>query len=142
TGTDPFVPHSPRRLPMRPSPRPPLRVLVVDDCPEARVPLRLLLRLWGCDVAEAGDGPEALRQVEPFGPAGVLRDPGLPGLSGFEVAGRLRQDRPGLRLVLEAAHRPQLTGCSSPATVSWVTSAGVCRAKVPARSRADTTRTS
>jgi len=84
---------------MQPSPGPPLRVLVVDDCPEARVPLRLLLRLRGCDVAEAGDGPEALRQVESFGPDAVLLDLGLPGLSGFEVAGRLRQERPGLCLV-------------------------------------------
>ncbi len=39
---------------------PPLRVLVVDDCPDTRESLGLLLALWGHDVRLAADGPAAL----------------------------------------------------------------------------------
>jgi CheY-like chemotaxis protein len=68
----------------------PLRVLVVDDCPDTRASLRLLLRLWGHDTREAGDGPSALRLAGEFRPQAVLLDLALPGLNGYEVARQLR----------------------------------------------------
>src|SRR6476646_7109490 len=69
-----------------------LRVLVVEDCADTRFSLRLLLRLWGHEVAEAADGPAALGLAASFAPDVVLLDIGLPG---YEVARRLRA-LPGL----------------------------------------------
>ena len=68
-----------------------LRVLVVDDCPDTRMTLRLLLALWGHEVREAADGPAALEAAARFRPHVVLLDLVLPGLDGFEVARRLRR---------------------------------------------------
>jgi CheY-like chemotaxis protein len=68
-----------------------MRVLVVDDCPDTRASLRLLLRLWGHDTREAADGPAALVAAEDFVPQAVLLDLGLPVMNGYEVACRLRQ---------------------------------------------------
>jgi len=68
-----------------------LRVLVVeDDGATARTWLRLLGSL-GHEVEAASDGPAALRTAEARPPDVVLLDLGLPGMSGHEVARRLRQ---------------------------------------------------
>jgi two-component system CheB/CheR fusion protein len=82
--------------------REPRRVLVVDDCPDTRLALRLLLRQQGHEVCEAGDGPEALKLAPGFAPDVVLLDLGLPGLDGFETARQLRQ-LPGLGQALLVA---------------------------------------
>ena len=70
---------------------PALRVLVVDDNIDTAAGLALLLRSWGYEVAMAHDGPSALETANAFCPHAVLLDIGLPRLSGFEVAQRLRQ---------------------------------------------------
>lgn len=66
------------------------RVLVVDDSEDAAFALAMLLREWGHEVATAGDGPSALAAVAQHHPDIVLLDIGLPGMSGYEVAARLR----------------------------------------------------
>jgi len=97
--------------------REPLRILIVDDCPDNRRALRLLLRVWGHEVAEAADGPEALDQAAAFRPEVVLLDLRLPGLHGFEVAARMRQRAPELCLVA-------LSGCGQPGDVYNALEAG------------------
>lgn len=72
--------------------RPRTRVLVVDDQPASAQSLMLLLEMEGFEVRVAGEGQEALRVATAFRPQAVLLDIGLPGISGFEVAGRLRED--------------------------------------------------
>jgi len=67
------------------------RVLVVDDCPDTRVSLASLLRLWGHDVRGAADGPTALETAVAYRPDVVLLDIGLPGMDGGEVARCLRR---------------------------------------------------
>jgi two-component system CheB/CheR fusion protein len=90
----------PERVPFKLPPRheqqePPaaarLRVLVVDDNVDAEQSLSLLMRLQGHEVRAAHDGMEALRQARAFAPQVVVLDIGLPGLSGHDVARRLRQ---------------------------------------------------
>ncbi|HVX12157.1 MAG TPA: PAS domain S-box protein [Pirellulales bacterium] len=66
------------------------RVLVVDDNEDAALSLAMLLKVLGNDVQTAHDGPAALRAFESFQPSVVLLDLGMPGMSGFEVAGHLR----------------------------------------------------
>jgi len=66
------------------------RVLVVDDNEDAASTLAMLLELWGHEVATVGDGPAALAAVAAQRPETVLLDLGLPGMTGYEVAQRLR----------------------------------------------------
>jgi two-component system, chemotaxis family, CheB/CheR fusion protein len=71
----------------------PRRILVVDDNPDTADSLALLLRLRGYEVEVAYDGPAALERAGSFHPQVVLLDIGLPGLDGYQVAERLRQER-------------------------------------------------
>jgi len=66
------------------------RVLVVDDNEDATETLELLLQLWGHEVRVAYDGESALAQAAELQPDIILLDIGLPGMSGYEVARRLR----------------------------------------------------
>ena len=77
------------------------RVLVVDDNVDPAEILATLLRMVGHDVKTVYTGPTALTAAEAYAPNVVLLDIGLPGLNGYEVARRLRQDRQlkGVRLV-------------------------------------------
>jgi CheY-like chemotaxis protein len=68
------------------------RVLVVDDNVGATRMLSVLLEKLGPhEVEVAHDGAAALEKAGRFRPDLVLLDIGLPGMDGFEVAGRLRQ---------------------------------------------------
>jgi CheY-like chemotaxis protein len=78
------------------------RILVVEDNRDSATSLAMLLRLRGHDVRIAHDGPEALDLAATFRPSVVLLDIGLPGMSGYEVAARLRQLPGGGRLVVVA----------------------------------------
>ena len=81
----------------------PLRVLVVDDCRDIRVILRILLRQWGHESCEATDGLSALEAAREFHPDVALLDLGLPGdVDGCEVGRRLRGDE-ALRGILLVA---------------------------------------
>jgi CheY-like chemotaxis protein len=67
------------------------RVLVVDDNQDSREALSLALRGLEFEVMTARDGFSALNLSETFLPDIVLLDILMPGLSGFQVAERLRQ---------------------------------------------------
>jgi signal transduction histidine kinase/DNA-binding response OmpR family regulator len=68
------------------------RVLVVDDNADAADSIAAYLRLEGHVVKTATDGQQALACTTVFAPQVVVLDIGLPGLSGYDVARRLRQD--------------------------------------------------
>ena len=68
-----------------------LRVLVVDDNVDAANSLAMLLALVDDhDVQVAYDGLAAIEAAQAHRPDIFLLDLGMPGLSGFEVARRLR----------------------------------------------------
>jgi PAS domain S-box-containing protein len=69
----------------------PLEVLVVDDNRDSAESLALLLRYRGHVVRTAHDGPEALRLLESLRPQLIVLDLGLPGMSGFDVARKIRE---------------------------------------------------
>ena len=66
------------------------RVLVVDDNVAAADMLAALLRLWCHEVRLAYNGPDALAAAADYQPDLVLLDIGLPLMSGYEEARRLR----------------------------------------------------
>jgi CheY-like chemotaxis protein len=70
---------------------PSLRVLVVDDNVDTVTTLAALVKESGHDARTAYDGPAVLEAALDYRPNVVLLDVGLPGLNGFEVAKRLRQ---------------------------------------------------
>jgi len=78
------------------------RILVVDDNRDIADTLSALLRLLGHEVAIAGDGGSALRVAQSFEPHVILLDVGLPDMSGYEVARRLRGDPRASRALLVA----------------------------------------
>jgi PAS domain S-box-containing protein len=70
----------------------PRRILIVDDLAASATLLsRLLKNLDAHEIRTAGDGPAALEIAAAFAPEIVLLDIGLPQMSGYEVAQRLRQ---------------------------------------------------
>jgi PAS domain S-box-containing protein len=78
------------------------RVLVVDDNVDAAKSIALILRLTGYDVHCVYDGPSALDAAQAYRPDVVVLDIGLPGMSGYEVAERLREQPEFKRVPLVA----------------------------------------
>ncbi len=68
-----------------------LKILVVEDNVDSAESMALLLRLNGHEVRIAHDGSSALAEAHSFVPQIVLCDIGLPGMDGYEVAARLRE---------------------------------------------------
>ena len=69
----------------------PLRVLVADDDRDGALTLSTLLQLEGFEVLTVHGGQEALDAVREFQPDVVLLDIGMPKITGYEAARRLRQ---------------------------------------------------
>lgn len=76
------------------------RVLVVDDNRDSADTLAALLEAWGHEVRTFYDGPSALEAAAEFDPDIALLDIGLPKMSGYEVAGRLRQSAKGSMILV------------------------------------------
>jgi CheY-like chemotaxis protein len=72
-------------------PKPPRRILVVDDNRDGAASLALLLKIYGHEARTAHDGLEAVTSADHFRPEVVLMDLGLPKLDGFEAARRIRE---------------------------------------------------
>jgi len=70
------------------------RVVVIEDNPDIRETLRMLLDLWGHEVAMASDGRSGVERVLQVRPDVALIDVGLPGMSGYEVARAIRKGIP------------------------------------------------
>ncbi len=82
------------------------RVLVVDDNTDAAETLATLLSMDGHDVKTAASGPAALEIIEEFHPDIAFLDIGLPGMSGYELARRIRTE-------------PRLSGITLIAVTGW-----------------------
>src|ERR1700741_2587095 len=65
-------------------------ILVVDDEPQIRRVLRVTLSSNGYEVIEAKNGEEAITTVIRDRPDLILLDVNMPGMSGFEVCGKIR----------------------------------------------------
>jgi adenylate cyclase len=87
----------------------PQRILVVDDLPQNVKLLEAVLAPRGYDVLSAASGEEALSMLAEQQPDLVLLDVVMPGLDGYAVCRRLRDD-PATRflpVVMITAHGDQ-----------------------------------
>ncbi|MCL6710987.1 PAS domain S-box protein [Pseudomonas sp. R2.Fl] len=78
------------------------RVMVVDDNRDAADAIAEYLEFAGHDVAVAYDGEAALARFAGFAPEMVLMDLGMPGISGYDTATRMRALNSGAALTLVA----------------------------------------
>jgi len=69
----------------------PTRILLVDDNVDYVTTMAALLESIGHDVRIAHDGFKALEIVREFSPKIAFLDIGMPGMSGYDLAQRLRQ---------------------------------------------------
>jgi PAS domain S-box-containing protein len=68
------------------------RILVVDDNVDTVKGMAILLNLAGHEVVTAHNGPQAIEVARAYRPQFILLDLGLPGMSGYDVAKRLREE--------------------------------------------------
>ena len=83
------------------------RILIVDDQPEFRAMLTVILQKSGFRVFAAADGEEALRLVSEIAPDLILMDVSMPGMDGMETARRIRQLTSAPILFLSALGGPE-----------------------------------
>nr|WP_307736162.1 response regulator [Massilia pinisoli] len=76
-------------------------VLLIEDNDDGREMMATMLGTFGYPVLQAGDGLEGVRMACAHVPDVALVDIGLPGIDGYEVARRLRQEAAtsGVRLI-------------------------------------------
>jgi len=79
-------------------------ILVVDDSPtERKLVAGALHKALECSITEADSGESALEQLETIEPDLVLTDLMMPGINGLELVDRIRDEWPGLPVVLMTA---------------------------------------
>jgi signal transduction histidine kinase/ActR/RegA family two-component response regulator len=90
-------------LPVLPEPRSKTRrVLLVEDNEDAREMLRTMLELAGHLVYDAADGASGLKLLAAACPDVAIIDIGLPGMGGYQLAKRIREDPYGRGVLLLA----------------------------------------
>jgi DNA-binding response OmpR family regulator len=70
----------------------PKKILIVDDDQVNRDFFQLMLSKLGFMVEEANDGLDALERLKKFQPNLILLDNIMPGMSGFELTRKLKED--------------------------------------------------
>jgi CheY-like chemotaxis protein len=84
------------------------QILVVDDSKEMREVLRELLERYGHTVVCRDDGESGLLELETRRFDLVIADVGLPGISGLELASRVKQRLPGTTVALMTGYLDRL----------------------------------
>jgi CheY-like chemotaxis protein/anti-sigma regulatory factor (Ser/Thr protein kinase) len=96
------------------------RLLVIDDEPNVRHTITAMLRVAGHTVFEAENGPEGLVVLAESPVDLVLTDLGMPGMTGWELAQKIKATHPQLPVVL-------LTGWDHPDPAGTLEQTGVDR---------------
>ncbi len=68
------------------------KILIVEDEPNIVVPLRFTLEKKGYEVIATASGEEALEKIAALKPDLILLDIMLPGMDGYEVCQRVREN--------------------------------------------------
>jgi two-component system, sensor histidine kinase and response regulator len=86
--------------------RKPDRILVVDDTPDNSYLIQAILKEEGYQIDIVDNGRDALTSIESSPPDLVLLDVMMPGMDGFEVTRRVRENKnlPFIPILLITAH--------------------------------------
>jgi len=95
------------------------RILVVDDNPDVADALFRLLTTLRHEAKAIYDSESAVREAAEFQPDMAFIDIGMPGLDGYEVVRRIRQQLGHIHMILVA-----LTGWSQAADIQRAYNAG------------------
>ena len=68
------------------------KIMVVDDEPDILLTVGQMLELSGYEVIRAKDGDECLEKLKTITPDLVLLDLMMPGLSGWDVAAKIKEN--------------------------------------------------
>jgi len=79
-------------------------VVVEDDADVAFYTKTVLQKRGGCEVVTVADPSLARGVIADFRPDVVVTDIEMPGLNGLELMAQIREDRPGLPIVVMTAH--------------------------------------
>ncbi|MBW8911234.1 MAG: response regulator, partial [Sphingomonas sp.] len=81
-------------------------ILVIDDEPMVRMATAAMLSALGYDVVQAASAREGLALIEDgLDPAVVVTDHIMPGMTGAELALRLRTDRPTIAVMIISGYQ-------------------------------------
>ncbi len=80
------------------------RILIVDDELNMRLVLQAMLRKEGFDVLLAADGLEALKVLKKEEVSAIITDLKMPKMDGMALLDAIRQDRPGLPVIMITAY--------------------------------------
>ena len=78
------------------------RILIVDDNPEIREIVRILLEGEGFDTEEAGDGQTALKLTREISFDLIILDIMIPGINGYQTCIEIRKNSNAPILFLSA----------------------------------------
>jgi len=85
------------------------RVMVVDDEPDMRLAVRLVLERYGHIVEEAASGEDAYQRIQGAPPDLLLMDVRMPGQDGLETLGKIRESNKTMPVII-------MTGYGNPET--------------------------
>jgi len=86
----------------------PAKILIIDDDEEMRSVLSDILTQSGCQVENAGSGAEGLRNFSPSKYDIVISDLGMEGMTGWEIARRVKESSPATAVALITGWGSQL----------------------------------
>ncbi len=92
---------------------PPRTVFVVDDDPSHRALLQDILAPLGFEVVLVPDGPACLDMLKYCQPDLFLLDVTMPGMSGWDLAARVRQMQPDAIIILTSANANESSGSAT-----------------------------
>ncbi|MCA9124715.1 MAG: response regulator transcription factor [Planctomycetaceae bacterium] len=81
-----------------------VKLLIADDSSQVRESLKLLLMREGIDVIEAATCQQAIRMASRLDLDAVLMDINMPDGSGLDVLVRIRQEHPGLPVLMHSEY--------------------------------------
>ncbi len=88
-----------------------IRVLIVDDSPQVRQGLAIVLTLAARStrptievIGEAQNGGEAVERARVLHPDVILMDLEMPALNGYEATRRIKAEQPAPRVIILSIH--------------------------------------
>jgi CheY-like chemotaxis protein len=76
-----------------------VRILLVDDDPDGRKIVRIILTHAGAEVTTAASAMEAWQQFEQLQPHLVVTDIAMPQMDGYALAKRIREVKPAQKII-------------------------------------------